>query len=423
MSKIIQIDQDDNTNKNNKGKNLDNVDFTNKKIRIQTPHSKMVLEELGLEEEKLYKISKKEYLDNHPELKQEKQEIQDKRYEHYEKRRQEAIDQARQIRTDIINKENEKEGKEVSDGKKNEAQQSGMIKKELEKLELIKKQQLGEIKNLIDYEYSLNETRKKNEQKEREKSEKEERMRKEKMRLQKLKEQKMKEKEEEKKEKQRKEEEETIRKYNEMERKKLQEQQEEEAKQKQMQKERQRKQEEAKKASDELRKKVEKYQEDLQNELKKKQEELEEKEMKRIKNMEERRRKENEIKKKLQEEAKERIRKALEKNDLELQKKRKEPKHIFEIDGKIQEQLRVVGQVIPMMNQAGGVIPGKVIEVQSESVKMDFNHALAGKELHFSGKVTGVRDATEKELTDGLHGERAAQCNHDCSSCGGGCGN
>ena len=39
--------------------------------------------------------------------------------------------------------------------KKNEAQQSGIIKKELEKLELIKKQQLGEIKNLIDYEYNL----------------------------------------------------------------------------------------------------------------------------------------------------------------------------------------------------------------------------------------------------------------------------
>ena len=43
----------------------------------------MVLLELGLEENKLYKISKKEYLDNHPELKQEKLEIQDKRYEHY----------------------------------------------------------------------------------------------------------------------------------------------------------------------------------------------------------------------------------------------------------------------------------------------------------------------------------------------------
>ena len=64
----------------------------------------MVLLELGLEEDKLYKITKKEYLDNHPELKQEKTEIQDKRYEHYEKRRQEAIDQARQIRAEIKNK-------------------------------------------------------------------------------------------------------------------------------------------------------------------------------------------------------------------------------------------------------------------------------------------------------------------------------
>ena len=97
------------------------------------------------------------------------------------------------------------------------------------------------------------------------------------------------------------------------------------------------------------------------------------------------------------------------------------PKHIFEVDGKIQDQLLFVGNVIPMMNQAGGVIPGKVVEVGDDSVKMDFNHELAGKDLHFSGKVVGVRDATEKELTEGLHGERA--CSHDCSSCNGGCSN
>jgi FKBP-type peptidyl-prolyl cis-trans isomerase SlyD len=97
------------------------------------------------------------------------------------------------------------------------------------------------------------------------------------------------------------------------------------------------------------------------------------------------------------------------------------PKHIFEVDGKIQDQLLFVGNVIPMMNQAGGVIPGKVVEVGDDTVKMDFNHELAGKDLHFSGKVVGVRDATEKELTEGLHGERA--CSHDCSSCNGGCSN
>jgi FKBP-type peptidyl-prolyl cis-trans isomerase SlyD len=96
------------------------------------------------------------------------------------------------------------------------------------------------------------------------------------------------------------------------------------------------------------------------------------------------------------------------------------PKHIFEVDGKIQDQLLFVGNVIPMMNQAGGVIPGKVVEIGDDTVKMDFNHELAGKDLHFTGKVVGIRDATEKELTEGLHGERA--CTHDCSSCKGGCG-
>jgi len=96
------------------------------------------------------------------------------------------------------------------------------------------------------------------------------------------------------------------------------------------------------------------------------------------------------------------------------------PKHIFEVDGKLQEHLLFVGSVIPMMNQAGGVIPGKVLEVGDAHVKMDFNHELAGKDLHFTGKVVGIRDATEKELAEGLHGERA--CTHDCSSCNGGCG-
>ena len=301
-------------NRTKKGRNLDTVDFTNKRIRIQTPHSKMVLEELGLEENKLYKISKKEYLTNHPELNQEKQEVIDKRYDHYEERRQEAIQQAREIRTKILKEEEQGEGsnpnrtsKYSSSGfnihkteENNQAMQSGMIKKELEKLEMIKKQQLGEIKNLIDYEYGLNETRKKNEQKEKEKKEKEEKMMKEKQRQQKLKEIRMKEQEEERKEKQRKEEEEAIKRYNEMEKKKIEEEKQEELKQKNMQKERQKKQEEAKKASEEVRKKVEKFQEEFQNELKKKQEELEEKELKRIKNMEERKKEENEIKRRKQ---------------------------------------------------------------------------------------------------------------------------
>ena len=47
-------------------------------------------------------------------------------------------------------------------------------------------------------------------------------------------------------------------------------------------------------------------------------------------------------------------------------------------------------------------IDGKVRE---DGVMRDFNHDLAGKTLYFKGEILSVRDATEKELKEGLHGE------------------
>ena len=97
------------------------------------------------------------------------------------------------------------------------------------------------------------------------------------------------------------------------------------------------------------------------------------------------------------------------------------PKEVFKVDGAVKEGLLVVGNSIPMMTRDGRVITGKVVEIADEKVKMDFNHELAGKELNFSGKVVSVREATEKELSEGLHGERAAHnCGSSgCSTCGG----
>jgi len=74
-------------------------------------------------------------------------------------------------------------------------------------------------------------------------------------------------------------------------------------------------------------------------------------------------------------------------------------------DGVIREDLLVVGNVIPMLDNTGSVMQGTVSEVGAESIKMDFNHPMAGKTLHFTGKVESVREATQKELTEGLHGE------------------
>ena len=105
------------------------------------------------------------------------------------------------------------------------------------------------------------------------------------------------------------------------------------------------------------------------------------------------------------------------------------PKAAFEVNGEVREDLLVPGNTIPMMNSMGGVIPGVVLEVSEDSVKMDLNHQMAGKTLHFTGEVLTVREATEKELTEGLHGEYVHSCGcggchgHDggCGDCGG-CG-
>ena len=106
------------------------------------------------------------------------------------------------------------------------------------------------------------------------------------------------------------------------------------------------------------------------------------------------------------------------------------PKAAFEVNGEIREDLLVPGNTIPMMNSMGGVIPGVVIEVTEDSVKMDLNHQMAGKTLHVTGEVISVREATEKELTEGLHGEYVHTCGcggchghgGDCGGCDSGCG-
>lgn len=104
------------------------------------------------------------------------------------------------------------------------------------------------------------------------------------------------------------------------------------------------------------------------------------------------------------------------------------PKQAFEVNGVIQESLLVPGTTIPLLNGKGGVVPGKVLEVKEEYVKMDLNSPMAGKTLNFSGEIISVREATEKELHDGLHGEYVHSCccgghghgegeDHEC--CGG----
>ncbi len=80
-------------------------------------------------------------------------------------------------------------------------------------------------------------------------------------------------------------------------------------------------------------------------------------------------------------------------------------KQIFEIDGQIDEELLTIGNQITMQDNEGNPLDGIVLEVTDSIVKMDFNHPLAGLDLHFSGEILDVREATSDEMAHGhAHG-------------------
>ena len=96
-------------------------------------------------------------------------------------------------------------------------------------------------------------------------------------------------------------------------------------------------------------------------------------------------------------------------------------KDIFMVDGKLAEEILFVGSQVPMSDPQGNRMLGIVKEVSEESVKMDFNHPMAGKTLNFDVEVVEVRDVTPEDLA--AQGGCNCGCHGDCESgCEGGCG-
>lgn len=59
------------------------------------------------------------------------------------------------------------------------------------------------------------------------------------------------------------------------------------------------------------------------------------------------------------------------------------------------------GLELQVTDQNGLPMYARIESVRDETVRLNFNHPLAGKELHFSVKVVGLRDATAEELEHG----------------------
>jgi len=68
------------------------------------------------------------------------------------------------------------------------------------------------------------------------------------------------------------------------------------------------------------------------------------------------------------------------------------------------------GAQLQLTNQDGQPMVGVVQAISDDKVTMDFNHQLAGKELHFAGDIANLRAATEEEITHGhVHGPEGHQ--------------
>ncbi len=92
------------------------------------------------------------------------------------------------------------------------------------------------------------------------------------------------------------------------------------------------------------------------------------------------------------------------------------PMSVFEVNGTVDHELIRIGNQVPMADGQGRRLIGTVVSLDESSVKMDFNHPMAGAGLFFSGEVLDVRDATDDELNE-VNGGSCDCCgsNGDCS--------
>ena len=59
------------------------------------------------------------------------------------------------------------------------------------------------------------------------------------------------------------------------------------------------------------------------------------------------------------------------------------------------------GTQIELHDESGQPMVARIDQVGDTTVRLDFNHPLAGKELHFAVKIAGLRPATDEELDHG----------------------
>lgn len=89
-------------------------------------------------------------------------------------------------------------------------------------------------------------------------------------------------------------------------------------------------------------------------------------------------------------------------------------KDVFTVNGHFDRENIYEGAIIPLQNEDGNRFLAKVISVDTDKVKVDLNHPLAGKTLNFTGHIVESREATTAEiqgLINRMSGENCC-CDH-----------
>lgn len=70
----------------------------------------------------------------------------------------------------------------------------------------------------------------------------------------------------------------------------------------------------------------------------------------------------------------------------------------FVVDDEMADSIRDVGQYVAIIDDQGNKHHGQIVEKTATHLKVDLNHAMAGKDLYFKGRILQVRKASADEI-------------------------
>jgi FKBP-type peptidyl-prolyl cis-trans isomerase SlyD len=81
-----------------------------------------------------------------------------------------------------------------------------------------------------------------------------------------------------------------------------------------------------------------------------------------------------------------------------------------------------LGQTMRMRDNENNIFSGIATAMDEQTVEVDMNHPMAGKDLDFKVSILDIRPATEDEISAGTIGSDGCSCGESCGDgCGDGC--